>query len=46
MGLNYMVLNDLPREVQASVNKGQEFIATCKVGDYIVGSIQLEDCRR
>ena len=46
MGLNYIALNDLSREVQASVNKGQEFTATCRVGGYIIGGIQLEDCRR
>ena len=39
-------LNDLPTSVQASVNKGERFAATCKVGDFILGSMQLRDCER
>ncbi len=39
-------LNDLPTSVQASVNKGERFTATCKVGDYILGSMQLRDCEQ
>lgn len=39
-------LHDLPTSVQASVNKGERFTATCKVGDYILGSMQLRDCKQ
>ena len=39
-------LNDLPTDVQASANKGERFTATCKVGDYILGSMQLRDCKQ
>lgn len=39
-------LNDLPTSVQASVNKGERFAATCKVGAFILGSMQLRDCER
>ena len=38
-------LHDLSTGVQASVNKGERFTATCKVGNYILGSMQLRDCK-
>ena len=44
-GLNYIALNDLPQEDQARAEKGQEFTAVCKVGEYILGTINLRDCR-
>ena len=43
--LNYIALNDLPQEDQARAEKGQEFTAVCKVGEYILGTINLRDCR-
>ena len=42
--IEYIALQDLPREVQASAEKGQQFTATCKVGNYILGTMYLEDC--
>ena len=39
-------LHDLPTSVQVSVNKGERFEATCKVGSFIITSINLRDCRR
>ena len=44
MGLFGVDLNDLPREVQVDVNKGQQFTAVCKVGNYTIGTIHMEDC--
>lgn len=38
-------LEDLPRGVQASVNKGQYFTASCEVSNYIIGSIMMKDCQ-
>ena len=43
--LEYIALQDLPVETQASINKGQEFTATCKMGAYILGTMFLEECR-
>ena len=43
--LNYIALDDLPQEDQARAEKGQEFTAVCKVGEYILGTINLRDCR-
>ena len=43
--LDYIALQDLSREEQARANKGQEFTATCKVGNYILGTMFLDDCR-
>lgn len=42
--IEYIALQDLPKEVQASADKGQQFTATCKVGNYILGTMYLEDC--
>lgn len=42
--LEYVALQDLPREVQAGAEKGQPFTATCVVGNYVLGAIYLEDC--
>ena len=42
--IEYIALRDLPDEVQASVDKGQKFTATCKVGEYVLGTMRLEDC--
>ena len=41
---NYIALEDLSKEVQISVDKGQSITATCKVGNYILGTMFLEDC--
>ena len=41
---NYIALKDLQKEVQISVDKGQSITATCKVGNYILGTMFLEDC--
>ena len=43
--LEYIALEHLPETVQASVNKGQQFTATCEVGNYILGTMYLKDCR-
>ncbi len=45
MSLQEVWLNDLSTEAQASVNVGNRAAATCKVGDFIVFSIMLNDCR-
>ena len=41
----YVALKDLPQSAQASANKGQTFTATCKVGNFILGTMYLEDCK-
>ena len=38
-------LRDMPREEQAALDKGQVIYANCKVGNFILGSITLTDCR-
>lgn len=43
--LETAVLEDLSQETQVSLNVGDQFSATCKVGDYIIGSIFMEDCQ-
>ena len=43
--LNYVALNDLPTEVQVSLNKDDEFTAVCRVGNYIMGTMQLNKCQ-
>ena len=43
--LEYVALNDLSTEAQASAENGQQFTATCKVGNYIFGTINLDNCR-
>ena len=43
--LEEVVLEDLSQETQVSLNIGDQFSATCKVGDYIIGSIFMEDCQ-
>lgn len=43
--LDYVALNDLSQEEQASAVKDQQFTVTCKVGNYILGTINLDDCR-
>ncbi len=42
--IEFIALKDLPAEVQASVDKNQQFTATCKVGEYVLGTMNLEDC--
>ena len=37
-------LSDLSKDEQISLNKGDEVVAVCKVGDYILGSIRMKDC--
>ena len=39
-------MNDLSVDVQANAKKGKRFTATCKVDDFILGSMQLRDCRQ
>lgn len=43
--VEYIALNGLSIETQASVEKGQQFTATCRVGNYILGTINLDNCR-
>ncbi len=43
-GLFGVVLKDLSREEQIALNRGDRVMADCKVGDYIIGSIYMEDC--
>ena len=43
--LSNVDLHDLSAQEQARADKGQEFTALCKVGDYILGTINLRDCR-
>lgn len=37
-------LNNLPRDVQIRLNRGQQFTAVCEVGNFIIGTIMMEDC--
>ena len=46
IALETVNLHDLPSEVQASVNKGERFTATCRVGDFFITSMQLRDCEQ
>ena len=41
---NTVALRDLPREVQAAADKGEQFEAVCKVGNLILWTMNLEDC--
>ena len=43
-GLFGVDLSDLSKDEQVSLNKGDEVVAVCKVGDYILGSIRMKDC--
>ena len=43
--LNYIALHDLSVEEQARAEKEQEFTATCRVGNYILGTINLRECQ-
>ena len=43
--LDYIALNDLTQEEQARAEKGQEFTATCRIGDYVLGTINLRECQ-
>ena len=43
--LDYIALNDLTQEEQARAEKGQEFTATCRIGDYVLGTINLDKCQ-
>ena len=45
VGFEYVALNDVARDVQVTLNKGQEITAICKVGSYILGTINLDDCK-
>lgn len=45
MLLEEVVLNDLPRDAQASANRGQRFEAVCRVGNFILFTMNMEDCR-
>ena len=42
--LNYIALQDLPRERQVAANKGESFTATCVVDDYVFGTMYLKEC--
>ena len=43
--LSNVVLEDLSEETQITLNTGQDFSAACKVGNYILGSIFMDDCQ-
>ena len=43
--LSNVDLHDLSAQEQARADKGQEFTALCRVGNYILGTINLRDCR-
>ena len=43
-GLFGVDLGDLSQEEQISLDKGDQVSAVCKVGDYIIGTINMEDC--
>ena len=43
--LDYIALDDLSKDEQATANRGQEFTAICKVGNYIFGTMYLKDCQ-
>ena len=45
-GFSDVALHDLPDSVQASVEKNQQFTATCKVKDYVFGTHNLRECRK
>lgn len=38
-------LRDLPRDKQIPLNVGQDFSATCKVGNYFLGTIYMNSCQ-
>ena len=42
--IEYIALQDLSKEVQAAAEKGQQFTATCIVGNYVLGTMQLKKC--
>lgn len=42
--LEFIALQDLPTEVQASAERDEPFTATCKVGNYVLGTMYLEEC--
>ena len=44
MAFETLALQDLPRDVQSSLDKRDEFTATCKVGNFIIVTMFLEDC--
>ena len=43
--LSNVALKDIPDEKQIPLNVGQEFSATCKVGNYILGTIFMDSCQ-
>ena len=43
--LSNVALEDIPKDEQVPLNVGQEFSATCKVGNYILGTIFLNSCQ-
>lgn len=42
---NEVALRDLARDVQVSVDKGDHFEAVCRVGNYVLFTMYLDDCR-
>ena len=42
--LQYIALQDLPREQQSMANEGEGFQAICKVEDFVFTSMNLGDC--
>ena len=44
--LSDVVLEDLSADKQIPLNVGEEFSATCKVGNYILGTIFLNSCQQ
>ena len=43
--VEYIALHDLPRAVQASVDKGEVFQAVCTIESFIILAMNLGDCR-
>ena len=43
--LGSVALDDLSQSAQMSLNRGEIVTATCKVGNYILGTIFLRDCK-
>ena len=43
--LSSVHLRHIPKEDQIPLNVGQEYSATCKVGDYVLGSMDMNSCR-
>ena len=42
--LGGVALYDLPDNVRIELSRWDDFVATCKVGNYIFGTIRMKDC--